>query len=211
VIPRQWKVIQTVREKFSCRDCETITQPPAPFHVTPRGFAGPQLVSFHGMWAGPRQATPYGSRPATGAPRRRNRARPARMWPGDVPSRSRSTATMVLTVSPSPCDLHAPRSSAAALRQARHPRSATGVCRSLGRASEVRGRMTDCARATVRALIRKIGKDTGPAGHQPRSTAIFMHTGAGVEAGRGMSVSALSGPARTRTLRPCSWGRPSSQ
>ena len=25
VIPRQWKVIQTVREKFSCRDCETIT------------------------------------------------------------------------------------------------------------------------------------------------------------------------------------------
>ena len=24
VIPRQWKVIQTVREKFSCRDCEKI-------------------------------------------------------------------------------------------------------------------------------------------------------------------------------------------
>src|SRR4051812_17970772 len=33
VVPRQWKVIQTVREKFSCRACETITQPPAPFHV----------------------------------------------------------------------------------------------------------------------------------------------------------------------------------
>ena len=32
VVPRQWKVIQTVREKFSCRSCETITQPPAPFH-----------------------------------------------------------------------------------------------------------------------------------------------------------------------------------
>ena len=32
VIPRQWKVIQTVREKFTCRSCETITQPPAPFH-----------------------------------------------------------------------------------------------------------------------------------------------------------------------------------
>ena len=31
VIPRQWKVIQTVREKFTCRECETITQPPAPF------------------------------------------------------------------------------------------------------------------------------------------------------------------------------------
>jgi transposase len=29
VIPLQWKVIQTVREKFSCRECETITQPPA--------------------------------------------------------------------------------------------------------------------------------------------------------------------------------------
>ena len=24
VVPRQWKVIQTVREKFSCRACETI-------------------------------------------------------------------------------------------------------------------------------------------------------------------------------------------
>ncbi len=40
-IPRQWKVIQTVREKFSCRACATITQPPAPFHVTPRGWIGP--------------------------------------------------------------------------------------------------------------------------------------------------------------------------
>jgi transposase len=46
VVPRQWKVIQTVREKFSCRDCETITQPPAPFHVTPRGFAGPNLLAM---------------------------------------------------------------------------------------------------------------------------------------------------------------------
>jgi transposase len=46
VIPRQWKVIQTVREKFSCRDCEEITQPPAPFHVTPRGFAGPNLLAM---------------------------------------------------------------------------------------------------------------------------------------------------------------------
>jgi transposase len=46
VVPRKWKVIQTVREKFSCRDCETITQPPAPFHVTPRGFAGPNLLAM---------------------------------------------------------------------------------------------------------------------------------------------------------------------
>jgi transposase len=46
VIPRQWKVIQTVREKFSCRSCEAIAQPPAPFHVTPRGFAGPNLLAM---------------------------------------------------------------------------------------------------------------------------------------------------------------------
>lgn len=46
VIPRQWKVIQTVREKFSCRECEKITQPPAPFHVTPRGFVGPNLLAM---------------------------------------------------------------------------------------------------------------------------------------------------------------------
>jgi len=45
VIPRQWKVIQTVREKFTCRDCEKISQPPAPFHATPRGWAGPNLLA----------------------------------------------------------------------------------------------------------------------------------------------------------------------
>ena len=42
VIPRQWKVIQHVREKFSCRDCESISQAPAPFHVIARGWAGPE-------------------------------------------------------------------------------------------------------------------------------------------------------------------------
>jgi transposase len=46
VIPRQWKVVQTVREKFSCRACETITQPPAPFHVTPRGMFGPSFLAM---------------------------------------------------------------------------------------------------------------------------------------------------------------------
>ena len=46
VIPRQWKVVQTVRERFSCRDCETITQAPAPFHVIPRGLAGPSLLAM---------------------------------------------------------------------------------------------------------------------------------------------------------------------
>jgi transposase len=46
VIPRQWKVIQHVREKFSCRECETIAQAPAPFHALPRGFAGPSLLAM---------------------------------------------------------------------------------------------------------------------------------------------------------------------
>jgi transposase len=46
VVPRQWKVIQTVREKFSCRSCEKITQPPAPFHLIPRGHAGPSLLAM---------------------------------------------------------------------------------------------------------------------------------------------------------------------
>ncbi len=44
--PRRWKVIETVREKFSCRDCETISQTPAPFHVIPRGWAGPSLLAM---------------------------------------------------------------------------------------------------------------------------------------------------------------------
>lgn len=46
VIPRSWKVTQTVREKFSCRDCEKITQAPAPFHVLPRGWAGPSFLAM---------------------------------------------------------------------------------------------------------------------------------------------------------------------
>ena len=45
VIPRRWKVIQTVREKFTCRYCEKISQPPAPFHPTPRGWAGPNFLA----------------------------------------------------------------------------------------------------------------------------------------------------------------------
>ena len=58
VIPRQWKVIQTVREKFTCRTCESeglpatgsraarTSQPPAPFHAIPRGWAGPHLIAM---------------------------------------------------------------------------------------------------------------------------------------------------------------------
>ena len=44
--PRQHKVLQYVREKFTCRDCETISQNPAPFHVIPRAFAGPSLLAM---------------------------------------------------------------------------------------------------------------------------------------------------------------------
>ena len=47
VIPRKsWKVIQHVREKFTCRDCEKISQAPAPFHVIARGWAGPSLLAM---------------------------------------------------------------------------------------------------------------------------------------------------------------------
>ena len=44
--PRRWKVIERVREKFACRDCEAITEPPAPSHPIPRGFAGPSLLAM---------------------------------------------------------------------------------------------------------------------------------------------------------------------
>ena len=46
VVPRQLFVTEHVREKFSCRACEKITQPPAPFHVIARGFAGPSLLAM---------------------------------------------------------------------------------------------------------------------------------------------------------------------
>jgi transposase len=44
--PRRWKVIEHVREKFSCRDCEGITEPPAPSHPIARGRAGPGLLAM---------------------------------------------------------------------------------------------------------------------------------------------------------------------
>jgi transposase len=46
VVPRQWKVVRTVREKYTCRDCEKISQAPAPFSVLPRGLAGPSLLAM---------------------------------------------------------------------------------------------------------------------------------------------------------------------
>jgi transposase len=66
LIPRQWKVVQHVREKFSCRACEAITQPPAPFYPIARGRAGPGLLA-HVLFAKyglhlplTRQSTTYG-------------------------------------------------------------------------------------------------------------------------------------------------------
>ena len=45
-VPGSWKVIQHVREKFSCRSCEAITQEPAPSHPIARGRAGPGLLAL---------------------------------------------------------------------------------------------------------------------------------------------------------------------
>ena len=45
LVPEQWKVLQHVREKFSCRACEKITETPAPSHPIARGRAGPQLLA----------------------------------------------------------------------------------------------------------------------------------------------------------------------
>ena len=44
-VPASWDVIQHVREKFSCRSCEAITQPPAPSHPIARGRAGSVLLA----------------------------------------------------------------------------------------------------------------------------------------------------------------------
>ena len=46
IVPRKFFVKQTVRERWSCRACEKITQPPAPFHVIARGRAGPSLLAM---------------------------------------------------------------------------------------------------------------------------------------------------------------------
>jgi transposase len=43
--PRRWKVIQHVREKFSSRACEAISQPPAPSHPIAHGRGGAKLIA----------------------------------------------------------------------------------------------------------------------------------------------------------------------
>lgn len=44
-VPARWFVLQYVREKFSCRSRETITQRPAPFHPIGDGQAGADLLA----------------------------------------------------------------------------------------------------------------------------------------------------------------------
>jgi transposase len=45
-VPRQWKVIEHVREKVTCRACESIAEAPAPSHPIARGRAGPHLLAL---------------------------------------------------------------------------------------------------------------------------------------------------------------------
>jgi transposase len=45
IIAKSGKVIQHVREKFSCRDCEKISEAPAPFHVI-ASWAGLSLLAM---------------------------------------------------------------------------------------------------------------------------------------------------------------------
>ena len=45
IIPISWKVVSHIREKFSCRRCEKITETLSPSHPIARGRAGPQLLA----------------------------------------------------------------------------------------------------------------------------------------------------------------------
>ena len=103
VVPRQWKVIQTVREKFTCRSCEKITQPPAPFHVIPRGHVGPSLLAMilyakfgeHQPLNRQRELCPRGRRPGrfdAGRSRRRLHRRLEPAARADPPPRVRRRA-----------------------------------------------------------------------------------------------------------------------
>ena len=39
-------MIQHLREKLGCQDCDKISQSPAPFHVTAHGWVGPSLLAM---------------------------------------------------------------------------------------------------------------------------------------------------------------------
>jgi transposase len=84
VVPRQWKVIQTVREKFTCRRCEGITQPPAPFHPIARGRAGASLLAMI-LYAKFGEHQPLNRQSASYAPRASSST--PRLWRiGSVPA-----------------------------------------------------------------------------------------------------------------------------
>ena len=89
VIPRQWKVIQTVREKFTCRACETITQPPAPFHPIARGRAGPNLLAMI-LDAKFAKHQPLNRQSETSMPARASTSMSRRWRTGSAPARRRS-------------------------------------------------------------------------------------------------------------------------
>jgi transposase len=44
-LPARWFVVQHVRQKVTCRACESISEAPAPFHPIARGRAGPNLLA----------------------------------------------------------------------------------------------------------------------------------------------------------------------
>jgi transposase len=44
-VPGRFKVIRHVRDKFSCRACDTVVQAAAPTHAIARGRAGPRLLA----------------------------------------------------------------------------------------------------------------------------------------------------------------------
>ena len=78
VIPRRWKVIQTVREKFSCRDCEKLSQAPAPYpavgqrHLARSHWcAAPSMPIATAVWCGARSGQGAPSAPAGSSPGRR--------------------------------------------------------------------------------------------------------------------------------------------
>jgi transposase len=57
-VPSHFKVVVHCRPKMSCRDCETITQPPMPSLPIERGLPGPALLAhehiFAVIWAVPK-------------------------------------------------------------------------------------------------------------------------------------------------------------
>lgn len=75
IVPRRWKLIETVREKFLCRACQTIRQPPAALpcdaarlYRAPAAGDDPVRHRAHDQWAKCRRASAGapGEEPAAG-------------------------------------------------------------------------------------------------------------------------------------------------